>query len=250
MTTQPVVSLQKVSFSYGCHPVLEDITLTVNQGEAVAITGPNGSGKTTLLKLLMGQLKPQCGKIEICGLPALQATGRALTGYVPQKATNFNLQFPASVLEVVLTGRTARKKLWTRLREADYQIALEALDKVGLKHLSRHLLSSLSGGQQQRVFIARALAQQPRILLLDEPSVGLDAASLHSLCRLLDELRREQQLTLFIVTHEPALITQVATRQVCLNLHVCSCQNSSREQEQLSYLNCPRFLPLYNSSKA
>ncbi|MGQ9556882.1 MAG: metal ABC transporter ATP-binding protein [Desulfurispora sp.] len=250
MTAQPIVSLQQVSFSYGCHPVLEDITLAVEPGEAVAITGPNGSGKTTLLKLLLGQLKPLCGTIEICGLPARQAAQQTLTGYVPQKATNFNQQFPASVLEVVLTGRTACKKRWARLAEADYQMALEALDKVGLKHLSRQLLSSLSGGQQQRVFIARALAQQPRILLLDEPTVGLDTASMHSLCQLLVELRRTRQLTLFIVTHEPALITRVATRQVCLNLHACSCQHPAREQEQLSYLNCPRFLPLYNSSKA
>lgn len=250
MTAQPIVSLQQVSFSYGCHPVLEDITLAVEPGEAVAITGPNGSGKTTLLKLLLGQLKPQCGTIEICGMPALQAASQTLTGYVPQKATNFNQQFPASVLEVVLTGRTACKKRWARLAEADYQMALQALDKVGLKHLSRHLLSSLSGGQQQRVFIARALAQQPRILLLDEPTVGLDAASMHSLCQLLVELRQARQLTLFIVTHEPALIARVATRQVCLNLHACSCQHPAREREQLSYLNCPRFLPLYNSSKA
>ncbi|MCQ2559902.1 MAG: ABC transporter ATP-binding protein, partial [Clostridia bacterium] len=185
---QPVVKVENVSFTYGCHPVLNNISLTVNQGDSVGLTGPNGAGKSTLLKLIAGQLRPQKGEISLMGHMAGCRKNRSSFSYLPQRATHFNPSFPASVREVVLSGLTASKGLFRLYSRSDRKRVEECLKMVGLKEKAREPLWSLSGGQQQRIFMARALMSQPRLVILYEPTVGLDMAAKEDLKDLLAEL--------------------------------------------------------------
>lgn len=240
---EKVIEIENVSFTYGCHPVLEDVDLSISRGEAVGVTGPNGAGKTTLLKLIMGQLKPQRGRVMLLGREADKFRERSRIAYIPQKATFINPSFPASVLEVVVSGLVAGKGLFRLFNSGDYRAAEEALDMVGLGGLGRRPVSSLSGGQQQRVFIARALAGRPEILIMDEPTVGIDSASRQEINNLLKMLNRVNNVTLLIVSHDNEWLSDVINRKICLNMHVCSCQQ--RNNFALAPDSCLGFKPSY-----
>jgi ABC-type Mn/Zn transport systems, ATPase component len=240
---EKVIEVQNVSFTYGCHPVLENVDIAINRGEAVGVTGPNGAGKTTLLNLIMGQIKPQRGRVLLLGREADKFREKSRIAYIPQKATFINPSFPASVLEVVVSGLVAGKGLLRLFNSRDYQAAEDALHMVGLGGLGRRPLSSLSGGQQQRVFIARALAGRPEILIMDEPTVGIDSASRQEINHLLKLLNREYNVTLLIVSHDNEWLSDVINRKVCLNMHVCSCQH--RNNFTLAPGNCLGFKPSY-----
>lgn len=251
MDTYPAVEIKNLSFTYGCHPVLEDICLTIMAGEAVGITGPNGAGKTTLLKLITGQIKPRQGEVIIFGSAVSSGRWRQRVSYVPQRAVYFNQGFPATVMEVVLSGRTGRRGLFRSFGAGDRRAAVNAMRLMEVDYLRDTPVTQLSGGQQQRVFIARALAAEPDMLIMDEPTLGVDAATTLKLYSILKKINRESNLTLIIVSHDQEGISGLINRQVCLNLHLCTC-NSWEGAPGGSAMSgsCPGgLLPLFSNGR-
>jgi len=214
MPVTPVVELEGVSFAYRPgQPVLADVDLSVAENEFVAVAGPNGGGKTTLIRLVLGLARPAAGSVRLFGEPAHRFSRRATLGYVAQRA-RLGGQGPITVREVVSAGRLAQGGLLGPLRARDRAIVEEAMADVGLGELGDARLSELSGGQQQRAFIAKALAGQPSLLVLDEPTAGVDAGSQESLARLLDRLHRERHVTTLYVSHEFGAVESIVDRLV------------------------------------
>ena len=214
---EPIVDVEHVSFAYRDEPVLEDVTLTVRRGMFLGLVGPNGSGKTTLLRLILGLERPQAGRVRLFGEEVHRFRQWHRVGYVPQRVGAHLRGFPATVAEVVLTGRTARRGLLRRLGPEDRAKAYQALALVGLESLAGRPIGQLSGGQQQRVFIARALAGEPELLILDEPTVGVDAGSQAQFYAMLRQLRQELGLTVILVSHDIGAITEEVSHLACLH---------------------------------
>lgn len=198
MSNIPAIEVHNLTASYQRKPVLWDIDFRLPQGQLVGIVGPNGSGKTTLLRNIMGLMQADSGYVQIFGKKLAEVRERV--SYVPQRES-VDWDFPANVLEVVEMGRYRRNTLFRRLKEEDRQIAKASLEKVGMLEFAHRQISQLSGGQQQRVFIARSLAQQADLYLMDEPFVGVDAATEESILTLLREMK-EQGKTVVIVHHD------------------------------------------------
>lgn len=217
-----VIDINNVHFTYGCHPVLDGVSLQVNEGEVVGITGPNGAGKSTLIHLIMGLIRPQAGEVKLFGVPIEKFKQWHRIGFVAQNATLFNRSYPATVYEVVLSGRASLCGLFRFFSQEDKRLAKEALERVGMLAYRNTLISELSGGQQQRVMIARALAIQPRVLIMDEPTAGVDKATLKELGRLLTRLRNDD-VTMILVSHEPEWLMLLANKRVCLDRKICCC---------------------------
>ncbi|MBN2908204.1 metal ABC transporter ATP-binding protein [Polycladomyces sp. WAk] len=215
-----MIRMERVYFSYQNEKVLDNVSLTLHQGEFLALVGPNGSGKSTLVKLALGWLKPQAGEIQLMGQDIRRFRDRDKIGYVSQKANSFNLGFPATVFEVVATGLYGKMGLFRWMGRKEKQKVYEAIEQVGLSHLSHRNIGRLSGGQQQRAFIARALVSDPDLLILDEPTVGVDAESVERFYRLLTHLHREKKLTLLLVTHDIGAVTTYVDRIACLNKRI------------------------------
>jgi zinc transport system ATP-binding protein len=192
--------------------ILEDINLKIYEGEIVAVVGPNGGGKTTFLKALLGLVKPTKGKVEIFKLPPREAVGRHLIGYIPQRV-NFKRESCLSALDVVLLG------MWhLRLpKEEKIKKALRVMERLGVADLAPRRFSVLSGGQQQRVNVARAVAGEPKLLLLDEPTTGMDFGSQQTFYELIKELRDEKGFTVIMVTHDVGVVWKYVDRAVCIN---------------------------------
>ena len=208
------VELHDVSFAYATgRPVLAGVDLAVEQGEFVAIAGPNGGGKTTLLRLALGLERPDSGVVRLLGDPADSCSRRAEIGYLAQRA-RLGGEAPATVREVVAAGRLAGGARLGSLRRRDREQVDEAISRVGLADRARSPLRTLSGGMQQRAFIAKALASQPSLLVLDEPTTGVDAGSQESLAALLDELHRELRVTILYVSHEFGAVERFVQRLV------------------------------------
>ena len=212
-----LIELNDVNFSYDHIAVLENISLEVRKGEFWALIGPNGSGKSTLLNIILGLLRPDTGSVKLFGLDMDTFKHRELIGYVSQKSNSFNSGFPATVLEVVRSGLTRKKGLFKGFAKVDDQIAVDALKIVGMDRFAKRNIGELSGGQQQRVFIARALAGEPELLVMDEPTVGIDQQNVSSFYTMLNELNREHGIAIVLVTHEIDLVTDLATHVACLN---------------------------------
>ena len=209
------ISLNGVSFAYGGTPALSDVTVRVGRGELFCIVGPNGGGKTTLLKLVLGLLQPDRGRVEVLGVDPVRARPRV--GYVPQH-WNFDLQFPVRVRDVVLMGRLRGSGLLSFYRPDDHRAVQKALGEVGLPDLEDRPFSALSGGQRQRVLIARALACEPEMLLLDEPTASVDIVAEEELHQLLHVLNR--RMTIAVVTHDLGFVHKCVTRVLCVNRRV------------------------------
>jgi zinc transport system ATP-binding protein len=208
------VELEHVGFSYRPgQPVLTDVNLAVEQGEFVAIAGPNGGGKTTLVRLALGLARPTSGIVRLFGESAHRFSRRATLGYVAQRA-QLGGPGPVTVREVVGAGRLAQGGLLGPLRARDRAIVEAAIADVGLAEQAGSPLAELSGGQQQRAFIAKAFAGEPSLLVLDEPTAGVDAESQESLARLLDRLRRDRQVTTLYVSHEFGAVEEIVERLV------------------------------------
>lgn len=207
------VELRGVDFSYGHAPVLEGVDLGVEQGEFVAIAGPNGGGKTTLLRLILGLERARAGEVRLFGEPAARFSRRFELAYLPQRA-QVALDAPITVRELVSAGRLARSGVFRRWRAADDRAVADAVERVGLFEQAQRPLRALSGGQQQRAFIAKALASEPRLLALDEPTTGVDVDAQEALGRLLEELHRDLGVTILYVSHEFGAIEHVAERLV------------------------------------
>lgn len=217
MTNSAVFRMECVSFAYNERPVLKDLSFAVIRGEFVGVIGPNGSGKSTVVKLLVGLLKPKTGSIEVFGQPLGDFKEWARVGYVSQRATHFDLGFPATVREVVSLGRVARVGLGRRLQMRDHEAISSALEDAGIADIQSRLIGNLSGGQQQRVFIARALAQEPEALVLDEPTVGVDPEAHQKFFELMRHLHDHKNLTIVLVTHELDVVLKEVTDVLLIN---------------------------------
>ncbi len=206
--------MTNVSFGYDHNLVLEDVSLTIGRHESLAVVGPNGGGKTTLLKLILGVLSPRHGTIRVLGTTPRQARPRV--GYMPQ-SNRFDPQFPATCGDVVLMGRLGGRWLgWYSRR--DHEVAADSLDEVGLAGFERRPFADLSGGQRQRVLIARALACQPELLLLDEPTSNVDKAAEQQFFDILTALGR--RMTILMVSHDLGVVSQVVDSVVCVSREV------------------------------
>lgn len=213
----PLINIKDISFEYEQTKALENISLKVEEGDFLAILGPNGSGKSTLLKIMLGLIKPTHGSIELFGVDAKNFKHREWVGYVSQKSNSFNSGFPATVEEVVAGGLAKKSGLFHRLPK-DYKAQVQqALVAVGMEAFSGRSVSELSGGQQQRIFIARALVAKPKVLILDEPTVGIDHQNVQSFYNMLASLNRDQNITLVLVTHDVDTVTDKITHVACLN---------------------------------
>ena len=211
-----LIEIQKVAYSYGYGDVLKDVSFSINQEDFLAIIGPNGSGKTTLLKIILGLLKPRLGEIKIMGKTVEEFADWKIIGYVPQKATHIDSLFPVSVKEVVAMGIQSSRRLPRRTRKEDRCIS-RALQQVGMEEYKNRRIGNLSAGQQQRVFIARALANHPKILMLDEPTTGVDAQTQEHFYDMLHRLNREEGITIVLITHEVGIINKHVAQVACLN---------------------------------
>ncbi len=213
---RPFVELEEVDFSYGEIRVLEGINLTVEAGDFLGIIGPNGSGKTTLLRIMLGLLEPEHGQVRLFGHPpsAFRQWGRL--GYVPQKAT-LDPALPATVQEVVATGLVPALGLWGRVGATERGRIKEVLTHVGMDAHAGARIGALSTGQQQRVLIARALVSNPELLILDEPTGGVDPEAQTSFYALLHHLNRERDVTLILVSHDIGVVAKEVTKLACLN---------------------------------
>lgn len=209
-----VVELEGVSFGYRAGVlVLDDVSLRVDAGEFVAIAGPNGGGKTTLLRLVLGLERPTAGSVLVFGQAGGKSVAGARIGYLPQRARLIG-EAPVTVREVVSTGRLAPAGIWGPLRRTDREAVARAIETVGLSDRADSPLRTLSGGMQQRALIAKALASEPTLLALDEPTTGVDAESQESLGALLEELREELGVTILYVSHEFGAVEHVVDRIV------------------------------------
>ncbi len=213
----PVIEVQGVCYAYSRERVIEDITLTVNAGEFLGIIGPNGSGKSTLVRIIAGLLRPSCGKVRLFETEIAQFTEWRRIGYVPQRATAFDPRFPAKVDEVVVSGRAGRAGLLRRFGAEDRRAAGRALEIVGLGDAGSRPIGHLSGGQQQRALIARALASEPELLVLDEPLEGVDTEAQERFYDLLRHLHADLGVTLVMVSHDIGVIASEVTTLACLN---------------------------------
>jgi zinc transport system ATP-binding protein len=213
---RPFVEIEKVSVRYGEVSVLENIDLTVDPGDFLGIIGPNGSGKTTLLRIMLGLLAPTSGQVRLFGHPPASLKQWGRLGYVPQKAT-FDPALPVTVGEVVASGLIATLGLLRRVRAAERQRVTDVLAQVGMTAHAAARVGSLSVGQQQRVLIARALVSDPELLILDEPTGGVDPEAQTSFYALLHHLNREREVTLILVSHDIGVVAKEVTRLACLN---------------------------------
>lgn len=218
--TENIVEIRDVCFSYGAHEVLSQVTLDIHRGDYLAIVGGNGSGKTTLLKIILGLIKPTRGSVKLFGVEISRFTEWSKIGYVRQHVTHIDTRFPATVAEVVLMGRYALRGLLHPMTVEDRKKADEALDAVGMLHLKNAHLKELSGGQLQRVFIARALAGDPEVLFLDEPTVGVDSGTRTDFYELLRTLNRDRKLTVVLITHDVESIAHEAMHIACVDCRV------------------------------
>ncbi|HKH31394.1 MAG TPA: metal ABC transporter ATP-binding protein [Gaiellaceae bacterium] len=208
------VELRRVTFAYGNGPpVLREVGLAIRPGEFVAIAGPNGGGKTTLVRVILGLEEPSSGEARLFGEPARRFSRRSTIGFLAQR-TQLGLDAPATVREIVAAGRVPARGLIGRATRDDREIVADAIDRVGLTPLAGRPLQRLSGGQQQRAFIAKALAAQPDVLVLDEPTTGVDVEAQEALAGLLDELHRDLGVTVLYVSHEFGAVERFVERLV------------------------------------
>lgn len=246
--SEAVLRLSGVSFSYDRHPVLEGIDLEVAAGEFLGLIGPNGSGKSTLVRLALGRLSPDTGGVYLFGEPVEKFRQWYRIGYVSQKANSFNLGFPATVYEVVASGLTGKLGLFRRIGSKERALIRDTLERLELSEIAGSNIGRLSGGQQQRTFIARALVSRPELLILDEPTVGVDVKSVERFYRLLECLHREEHLTILLITHDIDAVAAVADRIALLNRRIrfYDPQEFSAHREEALYLS--QWGPAFNWS--
>jgi len=223
--------------------ILEDINLKIYRGEIVAVVGPNGGGKTTFLKTLLGLINPTHGRVEIFGKPPKEAVKKHLVGYLPQRV-NFKRESCLSALDVVLLG------LWYKDLPKGEKVkrALQTMERFGVGHLAGERFSNLSGGQQQRVNLARAVVGEPKLLLLDEPTTGIDFPGQQSFYELIKALRDEKGFTVIMVTHDVGVVWRYVDRAVCINrrLHYHGEPQAVLRPEILKLVYGTEVVPLFH----
>ncbi|HIJ54989.1 MAG TPA: ABC transporter ATP-binding protein [Deltaproteobacteria bacterium] len=232
--SQPIIEIQNLSFAYNSQKVLKDVSLTIKQGEFLALIGPNGGGKTTLLKLILGLLNADKGTIRVFGHPPRKASHRI--GYVPQDV-HVNKDFPVTAMDVVLMGRRTSGKGRARHSKEDRGAARNALETVGMGDFIYRRIGRLSGGQRQRVFIARALATDPDVLLLDEPTASIDPQGQSDFYTLLKDLN--ETVTVVLVSHDLMILTSYVRSVACVNQQVHYHEEAEMTEEMLTMYACP-----------
>ncbi|MER2597916.1 MAG: zinc ABC transporter ATP-binding protein AztA [Caldilineales bacterium] len=209
---QPIVAVDEISLRYNGNTALDQVSFSLITGEQVAVVGPNGAGKSTLFKIIAGVLQPTGGQVRVYGSGP---DGHICIAYVPQRS-QVDWQFPVNVADVVMMGRTRRVGLFRRPSRQDWRYVQQCLEVVGMTDLADRQIGELSGGQQQRVFIARALAQEAALMLMDEPLTGLDVRSQEDIFSVLDALRG-RGVTVMIATHDLNLAAERFDRVLLLN---------------------------------
>ncbi|MED3624793.1 metal ABC transporter ATP-binding protein [Neobacillus thermocopriae] len=217
---ESIIEIKNVYYQYEKDYVLENISLSIPKGAFLAIVGPNGSGKSTLLKLILGLLKVQTGKIYLFGQEQGKFKDWQKIGYVSQKANSFNTGFPATVFEVVASGLTKKMGIFKVFKKEHSAQVVEAVEAVGMRDFIHRNIGELSGGQQQRVFIARALVSEPELLILDEPTVGVDVENVNNFYQMLAHLNKNKGITLLMVTHDIGTVSDKVSHVACLNKHL------------------------------
>lgn len=226
-----LVSVKGVCFGYENKLVLKNINLDVYEGDYLGIVGPNGSGKSTLIKIMLNILKPSKGSVEMFGRDVDHFRDWGRIGYVRQKATSFNTGFPATVEEIVAANLFSRIGIFKPITRSHREMAYKALEIVGMEKFNRKLIGNLSGGQQQKVFIARALVNSPKILFLDEPTVGIDLDSQKEFYGLMEKLNKEMHITIAMVSHDIGVITEKVNRFACMGDSRLICHENNSHLE-------------------
>ena len=224
-----IISIENVSFGYNKDNILNDIILSIDEGDFIGIVGCNGSGKSTLLKLLIGQLNPSKGKIKFFDEEISKSNNLDKIGYVSQISMSTGASFPATVEEIVMANLYSKIGFMKFPKKEHKEKVKESLKIVNMEDYSKRLIGNLSGGQQQRVMIARALVSDPKILILDEPTTGIDAASEAQLYNLLEKLNKESKITIIIVSHDFAKITKYTNKIFVVENNSVSLMNDKDE---------------------
>lgn len=214
---EPYIELDNVSFKYDDTLILENLSFAVRKGEYLGIIGPNGGGKTTLLKIILGLLHQTEGTVKLFGKDRHDFKERYRIGYVPQRMAQTDKDFPATVFEVVRSGRVPRLGFFLGFTKKDIDAVDRAMEVSGITKYRDTLIANLSGGERQRVFIARALASEPDVLVLDEPTVGVDIGAQKKFYEFLTALNRDQHLTIIFVSHDVDVVSRETSTVLCLN---------------------------------
>jgi len=212
-----IVESRNLFISFGSLPVLSDVCFRIQQGDYVGLVGPNGSGKSTLIKCILGLFRPARGSVTLFGNDALLMQNREKIGYLPQRIDFFNPRFPSTVAEIVSQGLIARKRAGKDLGRRQTDKMLELLEITGIRN---RRIGDLSGGQQHRVFIARALVNEPDLLMFDEPASALDPEMRDNFFSLLRELHEKKKVTIIMVTHDIGGIGEHASKLLYLDKRV------------------------------
>jgi zinc transport system ATP-binding protein len=220
------IDAHSVNFHYEGDSVLEHVSFDVKEGSYVGILGPNGGGKTTLMKLVLGLLEPISGHLTVFGKNPKDARKNGSIGYVPQRIVQAEFSFPITVEEVVKSGLTSRHTFGLFSDAADKEAITEAMDITGITPLKSRLIGELSGGERQKVFIARSLVSSPRMLILDEPTTGVDTASQERFYELLRTLHASKKLTILLVSHDMEILSKEVQEILCVNRTVVCDQTS------------------------
>lgn len=208
---EEILKVENLYFNYSDAAVLRDVNFTLHKGDFLGIIGANGAGKSTLIKIILKLLPYSRGKIELFGSDLSKFKDNYKIGYVPQKANSFNTDFPATVREVVTANLYSRKGMCRRSSKDDIIKMRSVLAKVGMEEYENKLIGRLSGGQQQRIFIARALVSEPELLLMDEPTVGVDAKSVKQIMDIISELNA-QGMTIIMTNHDTPELVRVSSK--------------------------------------
>ncbi len=235
----PIFDVKNLNFRVGDQEILKDISFQIFNGEYVAIIGPNGGGKTTLVRMLLGLSKPTSAEIRIYGKKLSRFKEWSKIGYVPQRASHVDANFPATVEDIVEMGRVSKRALFSPLSKKDKAIVHDAMLTMDVVDLKDKMIGTLSGGQRQRVMIARALASKPEILILDEPNTGVDMASQKRFYTLLSKLNKEENITIVFITHDVGVIADDIGRLFTINQKATICNNPKEA------LSCEEMSELY-----
>ena len=235
----PIFEVRNLHFNVREQKILSNISLEIFEGEYIAIIGPNGGGKTTLIRILLGLEKPSSGTVKIFGKKLKSFKEWYKIGYVPQRASLVDENFPATVEDIVSMGRVAQRSLFGGMSREDKAAVHDAMEKMDVLSLKEKMVGRLSGGQRQRVMIARALASNPKILILDEPNTGVDALSQQRFYTLLAKLNREEQITILFITHDIGVIVDDIQRLFTINQKATICNNPKQA------LSCDDMTALY-----
>ncbi len=235
----PIFEVRNLYFNVHEQKVLSNISLEIFEGEYIAIIGPNGGGKTTLIRILLGLNKPTSGDVKIFGKKIKNFKEWYKIGYVPQRASLIDENFPATVEDIVSMGRTAKRSLFATKSHEDREAIEDSMQKMDVLNLRDKMVGTLSGGQRQRVMIARALASNPKILILDEPNTGVDAISQQRFYTLLAKLNREENITILFITHDIGVIVDDIQRLFTINQKATICNNPKQ------VITCNEMTELY-----